>query len=66
MSELNYPKLMKSKDGQVVLFLSEQKGVAMNSICAEFGETYNDWFLFNFKDFEDELIISNKIIKENE
>lgn len=66
MKKYNFPLLMISEDGQLVLFLNEKKGVAMNSVCAEFGNTYDDWFFFNFIPFKEQLIISNKIIKDNE
>ena len=61
----NFPKIMKSQDGQIVLFESEKKGVALNCVCGEIGVTYLDWIMSNFEDFNEPLIISNEII-ENE
>lgn len=60
----NFPKIMKSPDGQIVLFESEGKGVALNEVCGEIGVTYLDWIMSNFEDFNEALIISNEIINK--
>ena len=65
MKDLYFPKIMISDDGQIVLFESEGKGVALNCICGEIGVTYSDWIMLNFKDYNESLIINNKILQNN-
>ena len=55
-----FPKLMVSNDGQLVLFASEGRGVALNCVCAEVGRYYIDWLVLSFKDYEGEVTLKNE------
>ena len=56
----DFPKLMISNDGQLVLFESVGRGVALNCVCAEVGRYYIDWLVLSFKDYEGEVTLKNE------
>lgn len=54
-----FPKLMISKDGDLVLFESEQKGMYLKGTNYEKPHYCNNWHMNNFKDFEGSITLSN-------
>tara|TARA_R110000850_G_scaffold271705_1_gene406212 strand:- start:551 stop:769 length:219 start_codon:yes stop_codon:yes gene_type:complete len=59
--ELPFPKLMESNqnEGFVVLFTSQNVGVAVTQGFHVIGHTSNSWDMFAFGDYDGKVILKN-------
>jgi hypothetical protein len=61
-NELPFPKLMACKDGQINLFIEENRGVVVykgGSISWSVGYFSEDWKMNSFTDFHGTVTLSN-------
>ena len=58
-TQSEFPRLMISEGGRIVLMLKYGEGVQLNKAVGESQHYYNGWVMKDFTDFKESLTIQN-------